>query len=212
MFELGCKIFLAYLLGSLSGSLLLGRLKGTDIRQMGSGNAGATNALRTQGLVFALGVAIFDVGKGLIAAAWLPHAGWLPLDPSLERIWVVAACGAAAVVGHIYPFWHDFRGGKGAATLIGAYCIVAPKLILPALVVFLLGVTLTGYVGLSTILTVTAAFVFSMVLYADVSTPFWFALAMAVLVVVAHRGNIERMIAGNENRLERAMIWRNRRS
>ncbi|MFK8030695.1 MAG: glycerol-3-phosphate 1-O-acyltransferase PlsY [Gammaproteobacteria bacterium] len=208
MFELGCKIFLSYLLGSLSGSLLLGRLKGTDIRQMGSGNAGATNALRTQGVLFALGVAIFDVGKGILAAAWLAHASWLPFDPSLERLWVVAACGAAAVVGHIYPFWHDFRGGKGAATLIGAYCIVAPKLILPALVVFLICVTTTGYVGLSTILTVIAAFLFSMVLYADVSTPFWFALLMAVLVVVAHRGNVQRMMAGNENRLERAMVWR----
>lgn len=208
MFELGCKIFLAYLLGSLSGSLLLGRLKGTDIREMGSGNAGATNALRTQGVVFALGVAVFDVGKGILAAAWLAHASWLPLDPELERIWVVAACGASAVVGHIYPFWHDFRGGKGAATLIGAYCIVAPKLLLPALVVFVTSVVLSGYVGLSTILTVIAAVFLSLVLYADVSTPFWFATAMAVLVVVAHRANVQRMIAGNENRLERAMIWR----
>ena len=208
MFELGIKIFLSYLLGSFSGSLLLGRLKGTDIREMGSGNAGATNALRTQGLLFALCVAVFDVGKGILAAAWLAHASWLPLDPELERLWVVAACGAAAVVGHIYPFWHDFRGGKGAATLIGAYCIVAPKLILPALIVFMLSVTLTGYVGLATILTVVAAVLFSMLLYVDVSTPFWFALTMAVLVISAHRGNVERMIAGNENRLERAMVWR----
>ncbi len=208
MFELGCKIFLAYLLGSFSGSLLLGRLKGTDIRELGSGNAGATNALRTQGVMFALGVAIIDVGKGILAAAWLPHAAWLPIDPSLERIWVVAACGSAAVVGHIFPFWHDFRGGKGAATLIGAYCIVAPKLIVPALLVFLVSVTLTGYVGLSTIITVIAAVGFSMILYAGVSTPFWFALTMAILVVVAHRANIQRMIAGNENRLERAMVWR----
>lgn len=208
MFELAVRMFIAYLLGSVSGSLLLGRFIGADIRTMGSGNAGATNALRTQGLGFAVGVALIDVSKGVLAAAWVSNWSWLPQDPSLERVYVMAACGAAAVVGHVYPFWHDFRGGKGAATLIGTYCIIAPKLLAPALAVFVLSVVLTGYVGFSTILTVIAALGFSFLFYAGHHTVAWFAFAMAVLVVFAHRANVQRMLAGNENRLERAMVFK----
>lgn len=106
MLELGIKTLLAYLLGSLIGSLIVGQVRGgVDIRQLGSGNAGGTNALRTQGAMFALWVILIDVGKGWLAAAVLPDLH-LPLagsDPNVDRLWLAVACAAAAVVGHVYP-------------------------------------------------------------------------------------------------------------
>src|SRR5208282_3524246 len=121
MLELGVKLLLAYLIGALLGSLILGRLRGVDIRSMGSGNAGATNALRTQGKLFGFLVLLIDIAKGMVAVRWLP-AAVLPgigIDPDLSREWLTVACGFAVIVGHVYPVWFDFRGGKGAATVIG---------------------------------------------------------------------------------------------
>jgi glycerol-3-phosphate acyltransferase PlsY len=127
MLELSVKLLLAYLLGTLLGSLLLGRLRGVDIRNMGSGNAGATNALRTQGKLFGILVLLVDIAKGLFAVWWLPSAV-LPgvgVDPELPRDWLTAACGFAVIVGHVYV-WFSFRGGKGAATVVGVIAAVDP--------------------------------------------------------------------------------------
>src|SRR5208283_2707202 len=113
--ELGTKSLIAYLLGSLLASLILGRIRGVDIRKMGSGNAGATNALRTQGKVFGLAVLLLDIGKGVLAVRWVPGLS-LPgvgVDPGLSREWLTLACGLAVIVGHVYPVWFGFRGGKG---------------------------------------------------------------------------------------------------
>src|ERR1700728_2712599 len=126
MLELGVKILIAYLLGALLGSLILRRLRGVDIRSMGSGNAGATNALRTQGKLFGLLVLALDIGKGLFAVWWLPGAV-LPavgIDPDLPRAWLTVACGFAVIVGHVYPVWFNFRGGKGVATVVGVIAAV----------------------------------------------------------------------------------------
>ena len=109
----------AYLLGSLSGSLLLGKLRGVDIRQHGSGNAGGTNALRTQGWKFALGTVLVDVGKGALAA-------WLALRFGGDVAWLPYAAAGAAVLGHVYPVFHGFRGGKGAGTLVGVLLVLWP--------------------------------------------------------------------------------------
>lgn len=124
MLELGVTTLLAYLLGSLIGSLIVGRLRGgVDIRNAGSGNPGGTNALRTQGAAFALWVVLIDAGKGWIAVAVLPdlRLPFVGIDPAIDRLWLTVACGAAVVVGHVYPVWYGFRGGKGAATLVGAH-------------------------------------------------------------------------------------------
>ena len=118
-----------------------------DIRTLGSGNAGGTNALRTQGAGFAFWVMLIDIGKGWLAAAWLPGLD-LPvvgIDPGVDRIWLAVACAAAVVVGHVYPVWYGFRGGKGAATLVGVLLGLKPIALLPVLVVWLLVVMLTGY-------------------------------------------------------------------
>jgi len=128
------KVVLAYLLGSVSGSLMLGRLKKVDIRSLGSGNAGGTNAFRTQGLVFALGVVVIDVGKGFLAAWWIPALGLGGLPAIADSNLLAMACGLAAVVGHCFPIWHGFRGGKGAATAVGVLIFIEPWLLLPLLI------------------------------------------------------------------------------
>jgi len=149
MLELGCKTLLAYLLGSIIGSLIVGQLRGgVDIRKMGSGNAGGTNALRTQGLAFAIWVMVIDIGKGWIAAGLLPglELPFISIDSGVDRVWLAVACATAVVVGHVYPVWYGFRGGKGAATLVGVVLGLKPAALIPLLVVWLIVVMLTGFI------------------------------------------------------------------
>lgn len=208
MLELGLKALLCYLLGSLMGSLLLGRLRGVDIRELGSGNPGGTNALRTQGKAFALGVMLIDVGKGYLAAGVLPGLD-LPgvgLDPAVDRAWLEVACGFMAVVGHVWPLWYEFRGGKGVGTLAGAVLAIAPWLLLPLLVIWLLVLMGTGYVGLASMLATLAS---PIVLLLSARPPPWPLLAllvvMAAFIIWTHRSNIARMRAGSEHRARR--LW-----
>jgi len=212
MLELGVKVLLSYLLGSVVGSLLLGRLRGVDIRELGSGNAGGTNALRTQGKAFALGVVIVDVGKGWLAAALLPSLD-LPgvgLDPRVDHGWLAVACGAAAVAGHVYPVWHEFRGGTGAATLVGAVLALAPLAMLPAVAVWLGCVLLSGYVGLGTMLATASLPAFFLLQRPPAAPLVAFGLAMTLFIVYTHRSNIARMRAGGENRARRLWLLRPR--
>jgi len=201
MVDLLLKALLAYLLGSISGSLVLGRLRGVDVRRSGSGNAGGTNALRSQGWWFALAVVAIDIAKGALAVGWLPTlAGF---DPQLG-FYTVAACGLAAVLGHNYPIYFGFRGGKGAATYIGTWLALLPMILVPVLFGFLIMLLLTGYVGLSTItaalISIPAAYLFAS--SHQVAVAIYAALA-AGLIVFAHRSNIARLMAGNENRFEK---------
>jgi glycerol-3-phosphate acyltransferase PlsY len=212
LLELGFKSLIAYLLGSVIGSLLLGQLRGVDIRTQGSGNAGGTNALRTQGWVFALGVIAIDVGKALLAVGWLPGASLpgLGLDPHVDRDWLVVACASAVVLGHVYPVWYEFRGGKGAATLIGTVAVIAPAALLPVVGVWLLCVVLTGYVGLGTMLgTATLPLYFALVA-PDRPALLAYGVLMVVFIVYTHRSNVQRMRAGNENRARRLWLLRPR--
>jgi glycerol-3-phosphate acyltransferase PlsY len=206
--ELGLKCLFAYFLGSLSGALLLGRLRGVDIREQGSGNAGGTNALRTQGVLFALGVVVIDVGKGVIAAGWLPQ--WVipgvGVDPGVDRAWLAVACGVAAVFGHVWPMWYDFRGGKGAATLGGVLLPLAPWLLVPVLATWLVVVMLSGYVGLGTMVAALAAPVALLVSGRELSWPLLtFLVSMSLFVIWTHRSNIARMRAGTE--LHARRLW-----
>jgi len=210
--ELGIKALAAYLLGSVIGSLLLGRLRGVDIRTQGSGNAGGTNALRTQGWAFALGVVVVDVGKALAAVGWLPGLvlPGIGVDPGVDREWLAVVCAAAVVFGHVYPVWYEFRGGKGAATLIGAVAVLAPLALAPVLLVWLATVMLTGYVGLGTMLgTATLPLYFAFT--APRSMPLVvFGLLMAAFIVFTHRSNVRRMRDGVENRARRLWLLRPR--
>jgi len=213
MLELGLKLIAAYLLGSLSWALLLGRAYGIDLRTVGSGNAGATNAMRTRGPGFAFWVALIDVLKGVLAvtlvAAWVLPG--VPIDPELPRDWLAPLCGAAAVVGHVYPWWFDMRGGKGAATLLGVYGALAPELVVPVVLVWLLTLTMTGYVGLATILAAAIAPIYVATAIDDAPL-LVFCVAMAIFIAYTHRSNIARLRAGTEDRKERVMLGRRRKS
>ncbi|MEO8159975.1 MAG: glycerol-3-phosphate 1-O-acyltransferase PlsY [Arenimonas sp.] len=193
-------LLLAYLLGSLSGSLLLGRLRGVDIRRVGSGNAGGTNALRTQGAWFALGTVLIDVGKGALAA-WL---GRHFLPAAMPQGWCYAIAFAAAV-GHVWPVFHGFRGGKGAATLVGGLAVLWPQVLLPALVAWLLSLVWTGYVGFATMMAGMAVFLAALVWRVD-GARICYALASALFLVFTHRSNIARLRRGTEPCFERARL------
>ena len=214
MLELGVKSLVAYLLGSLIGSLLVGQLRGgVDIRKMGSGNAGGTNALRTQGWSFAMWVMIIDIGKGWLAAGLLApmNLPGIGIDPQVERDWLAAACATAVVLGHVYPVWYGFRGGKGAATLIGVLVGLKPAAILPVFAVWLVTVMLTGFVGLGTMLASASFPAYLALQEAEPSMALLtFGCAMTLFVCYTHRANIERMRTGTESRARRLWLLRPR--
>jgi glycerol-3-phosphate acyltransferase PlsY len=207
--ELGFKTLLAYLLGAVLGSLVVGGLRGgIDIRTQGSGNAGGTNALRTQGAGFAAWVMLIDVAKGVLAVTIIPglQLPWIPADPHVARDWLRVACAIAAVVGHVYPLWHEFRGGKGAATLVGVLVGLAPAALVPVLSVWLVTVLLSGYVGLGTILATCAFPAFLLLSRDSVVTPIMvLAVGMVIFVAYTHRGNVRRMLNGKESRATK--LW-----
>jgi len=211
------EILLSYLLGSLNGSLLLGRLSGVDIRTQGSRNAGGTNALRTQGPVFAFGVILIDVLKAWLAVRILPdlvetlglNLGWV--SPWSGR-WLPVSCGFAAVIGHIYPVFHGFRGGKGVATLLGVLFALSPFLLFTLIAVWLLMMMIFGFVSLGSIVaSISLPFLIlfgwraGLVLDANLVPWFIFSLACALLVCWTHRSNLLRIREGTEPRAQR--LW-----
>ena len=203
------KIVLAYLLGSVSGSLIVGRLKKVDIRSQGSGSAGGTNAFRTQGLVFALGVVLIDVGKGYIATRWIPVLDIGGATSALGPELLVMACAFAAVLGHCFPLWHGFRGGKGAATAVGALIVIEPWLLLPLVMTWLITLIMTGYVGLSTVL---AGFSLVPAAWAmNDDRLLFFSVLLALFVLFTHRANMHRLRDGTEYRFERIHIFSRKR-
>ncbi len=192
----------AYLLGSLSGSLLLARVFGkADPRTQGSGNAGATNALRTGGRGYGAAVLAFDLLKGAIAA-------WLV--PAIFAVGSAAAfaCGAAAVIGHVYPVFFGFRGGKGAATLIGVLLVLVPGALLLGVAVWIATLVASGFVGLATILGMVGVALACLFAPSATVAAQVFVVLMTLLIVYTHRENIRRMRAGTENRFARVMLWR----
>jgi len=215
MLELGGKFLISYFIGSLMGSMIIGRIRGgVDIRTMGSGNAGGTNALRTQGWMFAVGVMIIDVGKGAIAAGVIPSLDlpFLVADPQVSRTWLVLACAGAAVIGHVWPMWHRFRGGKGAATAIGTLTVLAPGLIIPIILVWAGVLTLSGYVGLSTMIaSASAPFYLLATKWPEAQPLLIFCSMLALFMIFTHRSNIARMRDGTEMRNERLMLFRKSR-
>lgn len=213
MLDFIVKILLAYMLGSLLGSLVIGKLKGgVDIRSQGSGNAGGTNALRTQGWKFAAGVMLIDIGKGWLAVALLPLLSLPGMSADATGIdWLQVACAMAVVFGHVYPLWFGFRGGKGAATLVGVLIGLAPLALPYVLAVWLVVLMFTGYVGLSTMLATVGFDVWLWLQGYTVNDALTlFGMSMTVFVIYTHRANIQRMRAGSENRARKLWLFKNR--
>lgn len=199
----GLALLVAYLIGSLSGSLLLAPLfGGADVRSRGSGNAGATNALRTGGRTYGATVLVFDLVKGVIAALAVPFV--LSLGATAGFV-----CGAAAVLGHVYPVFFGFRGGKGAATLIGVLLVVLPGALVVGFAVWIATLVASGYVSLATLLGMSGVLLATVFAPSATLAGQLFALAMTALIFYTHRKNIQRLREGREHRFERAM-WRRR--
>lgn len=216
MLELGAKFLISYFIGSLMGAMIVGKLRGgVDIRTMGSGNAGGTNALRTQGFLFALAVVVIDVGKGVIGAGVVPglELPFVATDPNISRTWLTLCCAAAAVIGHVWPIYHGFRGGKGAATFVGTLLVLGPALILVVLLVWVVVLVLTGYVGLASMTAATSLPAWLGVTRLPGDQPlFIYSVAMAMFLIYCHRSNIQRMRAGNEHRNTKVMLFFRKRA
>jgi glycerol-3-phosphate acyltransferase PlsY len=207
MLELGLKFTVAYLLGSLLGSLVVGRLRGgIDIRKLGSANAGATNALRTQGKVFALFVMLIDVGKGILAVLVIPGLSipGVGIDPAVDRDLVLYGVAFAVILGHVYPVWYGFRGGKGGATAAGLLFVIAPLVAPFIIAIWIAIVFITRFVGLATMsATVAATGILAWQHLPEDQAIVIFAACVAALMIFTHRANIVRMINGTENRMGR---------
>jgi len=205
--ELGLKFTIAYMLGSVLGSLVVGKIRGgVDIRTLGSGNAGGTNALRTQGKLFALCVLIIDIGKGVLAVLLIPGLV-LPLvqvDASVSRELLYYCVAFAVIVGHVYPIWFGFRGGKGGATAAGLLFVIQPILAPVIILIWIAIIYFTGFVGLATMgATAAATVIFALLRWPQDQALVVFSACVTVLVLFTHRGNIERMIKGTESRIHR---------
>lgn len=184
----------AYVLGATPTSYLAGRLaRGIDLREHGSKNLGATNVYRLLGWGWAIPVALMDIAKGAVPVVFF--ARWAGGPP-----WFPVALGAAAVLGHMFSPYVGFRGGKGVATATGMFLALAPVACLLALPVWALCLWLTGYVSLSSIVAVLAFPLLVLITAPGRPYTFWASVVMALLIVVAHRANIRRLIAGTENR------------
>ena len=216
MLELGVKFLISYFIGSLMGAMIMGKLRGgVDIRTMGSGNAGGTNALRTQGIFFALGVVIIDIGKGVIGAGVVPELTipFVPNDPMISRKWLAVCCSAAAVLGHVWPIYHGFKGGKGAGTFVGTLVILGPGLIIGVLLVWAWVLVLSGFVGLATMSAATALPIYlGLAVLPDNQPIFIYTTVMAMFIIFWHRSNIQRMRDGTEHRNSRVMIFRRKKT
>jgi acyl phosphate:glycerol-3-phosphate acyltransferase len=207
MLELGIKFTLAYGLGGFLGSLVVGYLRGgVDIRNVGSGNAGGTNALRTQGMWFAFWVMLIDVGKGIAAVALIPGLviPGVGIDAEIDRELILYAVAYAAILGHVFPLWFGFRGGKGGATAAGLICYLAPTVAVPVLLMWLAVIFFTGFVGAATVAAALgAAGYVGAIELPDRHGLFVFATLVALLIVYTHRGNLRRMLDGTESRFGR---------
>lgn len=206
-------IFLAYLIGSIPTALIISkRFFGVDIRDYGSGNMGATNTFRVLGSNYGTVVMLFDILKGMLAVSlynFLPY--YLRNNTLYDRTNLMVGLGMAAVIGHIFPLFARFRGGKGVATLFGMVLAIQPVIAICCTGVFLLVLFFTRYVSLSSIL--AGLFLPICVLWIwddDVTMYRLFAVLVAVMIIFTHQKNIIRILRGDESRVP-ILKYRDRR-
>lgn len=210
-------VVVSYLLGSIPFGLLLGKIKGVDLRTLGSGNIGATNALRQLGTTIGIACFILDVGKGvlpvLLAGIWLGTLNSDGFTSTQAWWWVATAC--AAVTGHMFSVYLRFRGGKGIATTFGAMLALYPFTTIPALLslgIWILSLLITRYVGVSScIAVISLPLLIAWRAVQDNDSNAWVTVSpfllltslLMLVVLVKHRGNISRTLAGVEPRIGR---------
>jgi acyl phosphate:glycerol-3-phosphate acyltransferase len=194
---------IAYLLGSIPfGMLIVKAQSGADLRSTGSGNIGAANVMRSAGAIAGLVTLLGDAGKGYLAV-WIAER-WTSGAASYR--WMVAAA-VAAVLGHVFPVWLRFKGGKGVATTFGAFIPICREAILAAAVLWLLVVAFWRYSSLGSMAAAAALPVLVYLLYAPRHAPPTYVtlgtIFVSLLVLLKHRGNLQRLVAGTENRISR---------
>jgi acyl phosphate:glycerol-3-phosphate acyltransferase len=188
-------VVLSYLLGAVPSSYIAGRsTRGIDLREHGSGNLGATNTFRVLGGRVAAPVMVFDVAKGFVPT-WF-FAGWLGVPPESRLLWSIAF-GAAAVVGHVFPVYMRFRGGKGVATAAGVFLALAPLAVGLALVLWAVVLTISGIVSLASMLAAIALVTVLLVTPQPIAVRA-LGVAIAAFVLYSHRSNIGRIRRGEE--------------
>jgi glycerol-3-phosphate acyltransferase PlsY len=192
---------LAYLMGSIPTSVWVGKLfHGIDVREHGSGNAGATNVIRVLGWKTGVPVMIVDVGKGWLAAS-LPLLLNLSEPGSGQLTTLQILTGLTSIIGHVYPVFAGFRGGKGVGTTFGVLLSIHPLLTLSCLGIFLLVLFITGYVSVSSM---SAGLAFPILLFLIFNTPSQalkiFSVFVAVALIFTHRKNIQRLLKGEESK------------
>jgi len=205
-------LVISYLLGAVPTSVIIGKaVRGIDVREHGSGSAGATNTWRVLGWKAGMTVLALDAGKGAAAAALVPliHFGHLPFTAPVIAI----LCGLSAVIGHVFPVYVGFRGGKGVATGAGMLIAVAPIPVGLAIGIFGLSLFLFGMVSLSSILAVMSVPISIVILnsFSGASYhPLLLAItcALALFIIFNHRENIGRIVHGNERSLPQVQLWR----
>ncbi|HEX7381526.1 MAG TPA: glycerol-3-phosphate 1-O-acyltransferase PlsY [Nevskiaceae bacterium] len=211
MWVAAVAVIAAYLAGGFMGGDVVRRFAGGgDLRAEGSGNVGATNALRVRGPAFASAVLAVDVGKGLVAVLLIPWLAALtgPSAASFHPGALAFACGAAVAFGHCFPLMHRFRGGKSVATLAGVFAVLLPWVFLGMFIAFVLVVVTSGYVALGSLAAAAAAVIVTLALRLAFGVTsigpaaMAFAVAMAALVVVRHASNIRRLLAHTEARMD----------
>ncbi|MBN8834933.1 MAG: acyl-phosphate glycerol 3-phosphate acyltransferase [Niastella sp. SCN 39-18] len=195
-------IICAYLIGSFPTALIISKkFFGVDIREYGSGNMGATNTFRTLGSRYGTMVMLIDILKGMVATGlynFLPYY----LDNEIQRTNFMIGLGLAAVIGHVFPIFANFKGGKGVATLFGMILAIQPIVALSCVAVFMLVLFLTRYVSLSSILAAAMLPVFVLWIWNESEILYRiFALLVAILVIITHQKNILRLLRGVESRL-----------
>jgi acyl phosphate:glycerol-3-phosphate acyltransferase len=185
-------IVLGYFIGSIPFALVLARYRGLDLRKVGSGNLGAANVLRASGPTAGVMVAILDIAKGAVSVLVADQLSDGPTLPALA--------GFAAIVGHIYPIWLRFRGGKGVATACGVFAVLTPLAVVPAFAAFIATVWITRYISLGSVI---ASLVLPPLAYVTGSSApeITAAVAASILIVFRHRSNLARIASGTERRI-----------
>ena len=205
MFELALSILISYLIGSLNSSLILGKINNYDVRKHGSGNAGATNTFRMHGKIQGTIVFCFDCLKGFFAIKLTQSLILTGLHNPLFDLDIYLYFSALSVViGHCYPLWFQFKGGKGAATALGIFLYLEPFLAVPSLLVWILSLVAFRYVGLSTILAFGSLPLFVFYFQSLITGFFYlliFSIILGLFIVFTHRQNIHSMLKGTEHRV-----------